>query len=285
LTSGHRQAAFARRIAPVQVSYLGYPHASGIDTFDARLADAITDPPGAPNVMGERVIRLAGCFVCYRPPQDAPPIREARGPGGPVVFGCFGNLSKVNRETLRVWGRVLDAVPGSRLVLKNHALGDRFVRGEARPGTRSAIDRMREAGLDLSRVELRQPGADEAAHLDAYNDIDAALDTFPYNGTTTTCEALVMGVPVVTFGGDRHASRVGGSLLRAAGCGDWCGEGEAAFVAKAVEMADSGPRGLPARAALRDRLLASSLCDAQRHAAEFVAALSGAIGSCGAGPR
>lgn len=280
LTCGHRQIAFAKRIASVQASYLGYPHASGVDTFDARIADAITDPPSARNLMGEMVLRLPGCFVCYVPANDTPPIRgrslsDACGSTGGrwqsrVRFGCFGNLAKINRATLGAWSRVLAGVPGAMLVLKNHAFADRFVRGDAREGATTILDRLRDADIDPLRVDIREPGKDEVSHLDAYNDIDLALDTFPYHGTTTTCEALVMGVPVVTFAGDRHASRVGKSLLAAAGCPQWCGESEDEFVEKAIELSNAGPRGVAPRKALRERVLASALCDARAHAAGFM---------------
>lgn len=280
LTSGHRQMAFARRIAPVQASYLGYPHASGVDTFDARIADAITDPPSARNLMGENVLRLPGCFVCYGPANDTPPIRERAASGlgesaggrgqARVRFGCFGNLAKINRATLGAWSRVLAGVPDSALVLKNHAFADRFVRGGARAGAMTILDRLREADIDPTRIDIREPGKDEVSHLDAYNDIDIALDTFPYHGTTTTCEAIAMGVPVVTCAGDRHASRVGRSLLTAANCAQWCGENEGEFIEKAIELGREGPRDAVARQALRERVLASALCDARAHASSFV---------------
>lgn len=287
LTAGHRQMAFAKRIAPVQVSYLGYPHASGIDTFDARIADAITDPPSARNLMGEHIERLPACFVCYAPAHDTPPIRERDGSdvGGTtnghararVRFGCFGNLAKANRATLGAWSRVIAAVPGSVLVLKNHAFADRFVRGDPRIGATTILDRLRGADIDPSRVEIREPGKDEISHLDAYNDIDMALDTFPYHGTTTTCEALVMGVPVVAFAGDRHASRVGKSLLTAAGCAQWCGKDENEFVENAIELGRAGPRDVVTRRSLREQVQSSALCDATTHAAEFANAIESLV--------
>jgi protein O-GlcNAc transferase len=281
LTSGHRQAAFARRIAPVQVSYMGYPHASGVDTFDARLADEITDPPGAPNVMGENVLRLPGCFVAYRPAGDVPTIRDSTREVGvaPITFGCFGNLAKINRATLGVWARVMHTVPGSRLVLKNHALADRFLREEARTGSKTLLARLGDAGLDVARVELRQPSASEAEHLGAYNDIDVALDTWPYNGTTTTCEALIMGVPVVTFAGDRHAARVGASVLGTCGCLAWCASDVDGCVARARAVAGAGPRSKAQRNELRRQVLASTLCDSQRLGKEFAAAIEALLQS------
>lgn len=266
LTAFHRLRALATRIAPVQASYLGYPHACGLDTVTTRIADHATDPEDAPNRMAERIVRLDGCFLCYQPPDDAPPIRAKGQERGGIVFGSFGNLAKINRPLVMAWSRVLDAVPGSRLVLKNHALADARLRG-ALPA------RFRSWGIDPSRVEFCEPPPNERDHLDAYNDIDIALDTFPYHGTTTTCEALLMGVPVVTWAGDRHASRVGRSLLSAAGFGSWCGESEDRFVTIAIELASGGPRDVPRRTELRERVLASSLCDARRHAALLATAL------------
>lgn len=264
LTGGHRQKALAMRIAPVQALYMGYPHASGIDTMDARIADAITDPAGAPNTMGETIMRLPGCFLCYKPPSDAPEIAERSGKG--VVFGCFGNLAKINRPLVRAWARVLAGVPGSRLLLKNHALVDERLRT-------SLVERLRIWGLEPARLDLRSPPPGEAEHLGVYNEIDVALDTFPYHGTTTTCEALLMGVPVVTYAGDRHVSRVGASLLAAAGCSDMCADDEDGFVVRAVDLGLAGVRRAKWRGALRESFAASALCDGARLGADFAAML------------
>jgi predicted O-linked N-acetylglucosamine transferase (SPINDLY family) len=270
LTAFHRLRSLAIGIAPVQASYLGYPHACGLDTVSARIADDITDPSSSPNRMGEMVARMSGCFLCYQPPADLPAIRDAKRNGTGVVFGSFGNLAKINRPLVASWGRVLDGVPGSRLVLKNHAFADVKLR-------KLLPARLKAWGLDATRVDLVEPPAKEADHLDAYNDIDIALDTFPYHGTTTTCEALTMGVPVVTFAGDRHASRVGKSLLAAAGCGQWCGENEDGFVARAIELGNAGARDCAARRTLREQVLSSALCDAKAHALEFAAAIESLV--------
>lgn len=266
LTAFHRLRALSTRLAPVQVTYLGYPHASGLDTAGTRLADAVTDPPEAPNLMGERTVRLPGCFVCYRPPEDAPAIREREHGGAPVVFGCFGNLAKINPALVGAWSRVLEGVPGARLLVKNHAFADSGLREEV-PA------RWRSWGLDTSRLDLAVPPAAEREHLDAYNEIDVALDTFPYNGTTTTCEALLMGVPVLTFAGDRHASRVGASLLSAAGFSGWCAADVDGFVEAAVAMGREGVRNVTQRQSVRQQLLASSLCDGRRLGEVFATAM------------
>ncbi len=270
LTAGHRQLAFARRLAPVQVSCLGYPHASGVDTLDARIADAITDPPEAPNLCGERIVRLPRCFLCYRPPDDAPPVRPREHEG--VVFGCFGNMAKINPPLLSLWARVLAGVPGARLVLKNHSLGDARLR-EALPA------RLAAAGLDPARVDLLPPAPDEASHLAAYHGVDVALDTFPYAGTTTTCEALWMGVPVASMAGGTHASRVGRSLLTALGEPGWCVDDEAALVALAGRLAGDGSALSSLRGSLRQRMADSDLGDARSLGGAFW----GAIESLAAG--
>jgi predicted O-linked N-acetylglucosamine transferase (SPINDLY family) len=270
LTRGHRQRAFAMRISPVQAMYLGYPHATGVDTLDARIADAITDPPDTPNTMGGKIVRLPGCFLRYRPPTDAPLIEDGTGTREGVVFGCFGNLAKINRPLVEAWARVLAAVPGSKLLIKNHALFDER--------TRAALpERFRGWGLDPARVDLRLPLVTETEHLGVYNEVDVALDTFPYHGTTTTCEALLMGVPVVTHAGDRHASRVGASLLAAAGCAEWCAADVDGFVTTATGLGRTGRRSAAERNALRSQFLASSLCSGEGFGEAFAGALESLV--------
>lgn len=266
LTASHRLRALATRLAPVQVSYLGYPHGCGLDTVTTRLADDITDPPTEPNRMAETIVRLPGCFVCYQPPEDAPAIRDRRAPESSVVFGSFGNLAKINRPLIEAWARVLDRVPGARLLVKNHALADSRLK-------ESLPSRWRAWGLDMSRVDLVVPPPAEREHLDAYNEIDIALDTFPYNGTTTTCEALFMGVPVVAFAGDRHASRVGMSLLAAAGFAGWCATDVDDFVEKASALGREGLRDVAMRQRAREQLLGSTLCDGRRLGLAFATAM------------
>jgi len=266
LTGGHRQKSFAMRIAPVQVMYLGYPHASGVDTLDARIADAITDPPGTPETAGETIVRLPGCFLCYRPPADAPAIVGTTKPRDGVVFGCFGNVAKINKPLVEAWARVLAAVPNSKLLIKNHALFDARMQA-------ALPERLRGWGLDPARLELRSPPPNEPEHLAVYNEVDVALDTFPYHGTTTTCEALLMGVPVVSYAGDRHASRVGASLLAAAGCAQWCAAGLDGYVTTATGLGLKGRRGVAERSRLRSQFIASPLCNSERFGEAFAAAL------------
>ena len=265
LTSGSRPRVFARRVAPVQVTAIGYPHTTGVPAMDFRLVDAVTDPEGSERFATEALVRLPGCFLCYRPPSDAPAV-TSRNPGSAVTFGSFNSIKKVSEATLRLWGRVLREISGSRLILKGGAFTSRGARDRVLAGLGAS-------GVSPDRVELRSYSTDKAGHLGAYHEIDVALDTFPYNGTTTTCEALWMGVPVVTRAGVMHASRVGASLLAAAGLPDLVAEGDDGFVRIAADLARDESRRRSLRAGLRDRVAASRLCDARAHAASWLEAL------------
>lgn len=255
-TRDNRLLAFARRPAPVQATWLGYPATTGMTAMDWRLTDAAADPPGDSDAhCSERLIRLADGFLCYRPPDAAPAVAPPPSEtAGHATFASFNNLQKLSDPTIRAWGRLLAALPDARLVLKGSI-----------PGGDAAHDALRariaEAGIDVDRVDFL-PRADSLAdHLSLYGRADVALDTFPYNGTTTTCEALWMGVPVVTLAGDRHAGRVGASLLTGLGLADLVADDDEAYVAVAAALARDGARRSSLRATLRDRMAASPLCD------------------------
>ena len=271
-TAGGRLRAFALKPAPVQIAYLGYPDTTGLDAIDYRLTDAVADPPGAEQRHTEALLRLPRCFLCYRPPPEAPPVADPPVlEAGRVTFGSFNHLAKINDALLDLWADLLRAVPESRLLLKNHSLTDAAVRARLH-GT------LRARGVDPWRVELRGhvPGLRE--HLAAYADLDVALDTFPYNGTTTTCEALWMGVPVVTLIGTRHAARVGPSLLAAIGHPEWAAHDPADYLRTATALA-ADPNGLAhTRRSLRTGLTASALCDAAALARSVEAAYRATLG-------
>jgi len=271
-TADNRLPVFARRPAPVQVTWLGYPGTTGMETMDYRITDAIADPPGASDRLhSERLVRLEPAFLCFSRPDDEPAPGRRADPASPPgdrrgpVLACFNNSAKINAGVARAWARILAAVPGSRLLLKARQLGD----SHARAGL---LARLGEAGVARDRVELAGWSRQRADHLALYRRADLALDTFPYNGTTTSCEALWMGVPVVTLAGDRHASRVGASLLSAAGLAHLVAASEREYVALARDLAVDPARLGAEREGLRERLAASPLMDAPR----FVAALEGA---------
>jgi predicted O-linked N-acetylglucosamine transferase (SPINDLY family) len=264
-TGFNRLPLFARRLAPVQATYLGYPDTTGLAAMDYRLVDAVTDPaPAADALCSERLVRFAPTAWSYCPPPTAP--EPAADRSGPVAFGCFNNFAKVTDSALSSWSRLLAAVPGSRLALKGA--------GFAAPELAAAVrGRLTAAGIAGDRVELLERTETLEAHLAAYGGIDLALDTFPYHGTTTTCEALWMGVPVVALAGDRHASRVGASLLAAVGHPEWIASDAADYVRIAAEVAASRPRTRAAREELRAAVRRSALCDHPAQARRFGSAL------------
>ncbi|MGD9688643.1 MAG: tetratricopeptide repeat protein [Phycisphaerales bacterium] len=282
LTAGHSLAALLFRPARVQATYLGFPNTTGVPAIDFRIVDSSTDPgPPAGDAdmfASERLVRLDPCFLCYRPSAGAPVprTRSARPPGAPVTFGCFNALTKINDPLLRLWARVLEATPGSRLLLKTREL--------ASPDVREHLARRcAAAGLPRERVEIAEPTRGLDAHLAVYDRVDVALDTFPYAGTTTTCDALWMGVPVVSRAGDRHASRVGLSLLACVGHAEWCAERDDEYVRLAAALA-RGAAFDPASTgpALRAAVASSPLCDAPGFARRFEAAIEQMAGRAAA---
>jgi predicted O-linked N-acetylglucosamine transferase (SPINDLY family) len=254
-TGSNRLPLFARRPSPVQMSWIGYPNSTGLAAMDWRMVDAITDPTGAgDDLASEGLLRLPGCFLCYQPPSPAPDPM-ARPEDGTVVFGSFNKLQKVTPSTLATWATILARVPGSRLMLKSQQLDDAAIRDRI-AGAFAAH------GIDSARLDLLGWVADRSGHLGLYNRIDVALDPFPYNGTTTTCEALWMGVPLVALRGDRHAARVGASLLTAVGVPELIAETREAYVDMAAALAAAPSRRAALRRDLRPRMAASPLCDA-----------------------
>lgn len=263
-----RLPVFARRLAPVQITYLGYPDTTGVPAMDYRFTDAVADPPGeADRFATETLVRFAPVAWAYLPPEEAPPVAPLpAAAGAPVTFGCFNSAVKFTDDLFAAWARLLAAVAGSRLLLK----GREFENPAVRAGL---FDRMRAQGLPVSRVELLPPAASTAAHLHCYGRVDIALDTFPYNGTTTTCEALWMGRPVVTIRGDRHAARVGTSLLSAIGHPEWIADDIDSYVRLASELAADRPTLAAASGGLRGAMQRSALLDHPAQAARFAAAL------------
>jgi protein O-GlcNAc transferase len=270
--AGHTNAkglqALAARPAPVSATWLGYAATTGLASIDWRITDALVDPPGQDAFHTERLMRLPDVFLCYNAymtqiPDVAPVPALARGA---VTFGSFNSPQKMSPPTIAAWARILDAVPGSRLILKSHAYVE--------PARRQPLlEGFAAGGVGADRIELRPPQPRMDAHMGSYAEIDIALDPFPYNGTTTTCEAMWMGVPIVNLIGDRHAGRVGLDLLTQVGLTELARPDVDSYIATAVALANDLPRRQQWRADLRERMRASPLCDAPRFARAFEAAL------------
>jgi predicted O-linked N-acetylglucosamine transferase (SPINDLY family) len=268
-TSGGRPLLLAMKPAPVVMTWLGYPNTTGLSAVDYRITDADADPPGVTDKFHtETLLRMEGGFLCYQPPDNAPAC-DATGPvpDGAPVFGCFNTALKLNADVARCWSRILAAAPGS--ILKLRALQFRYPAALEAARTLFVSN-----GIPPDRLSLSPWRATIAEGLADYAEIDVALDPFPYDGTTTTCEALWMGVPVVTLAGRAHAGRVGVSLLTAAGLDRQCVASSIEdYVQKACALAGDKTQLRRWRAELRPSLAASSLTDAGHFARRFEQAL------------
>lgn len=257
---GNRLLVFARKPAPVQVTYLGYQNTTGMSAMDYRLTDAHADPLGmTERFYTEKLVRLPAAFFVYQPPTDAPsvgPLPAERK--GYVTFASLNNIPKLTPRNFRVWAAVLARVPNSRLLLLGYAGGvfERNVR-----------DVLAREGIDGSRLQVvgKRPRRE---YLELHNEIDLALDSFPFNGHTTVCDALWMGVPSIMLEGDSYASRFGGSTLLGVGLGDLIARSDDQYVELAVALAEDRERLGELRRTLREHFSASPLVDAGKFASQ-----------------
>jgi predicted O-linked N-acetylglucosamine transferase (SPINDLY family) len=262
-TADNRLLVFAHKPAPVQVTQFAYPNTTGLSAMDYRITDALADPPGATEVLHtEKLIRLPNVAWCYRPfdldqlPEVSPPPLLSRDY---VTFGCLNNPLKLSDAARRVFAEILAAVPHSRLALR--LVSDEIAR-------QRIIDTL---GVDPSRL-LILPSAPRRDYLVQYNQIDIALDPFPYNGGVTTCDALLMGVPVITLAGRAYVSRQGVSVLSNLGLTDLIAGSPQEYVRIARDLADNPGRLTTLRSQLRNTLQASPVMNAKRYAHDLAAA-------------
>jgi protein O-GlcNAc transferase len=266
-TGGGRLGVFARKPAPVSAIWLGYSGTTGHEAVDYIIGDAEVLPEGLVQST-ERPWRLPDAFLCFQPTEEPPPVNALPAlSNGYVTFGSFNNLSKVSDATMETWAAVLEAVPDSRLVLKGQQGSD--AAGD------TIIDGLVQRGVARDRIGMLEWVPGWCEHLPLYDKVDIGLDPFPYNGTTTTCESLLMGVPVVTLRGDRFISRVGATLMHNIGLDDWIADSVVDYVELAVTKAQDLETLGTLRAELRQQFLSSPLCDTRRFARNFEAALRG----------
>lgn len=268
-TAGNRLLAFARKPAPVQLTWLGYPSTTGLRAMDWLLTDASLDPPGmTEHLLVEKPWRMKDVFCVYRPHDGSPePIgRLPADDNGYITFGCFNNFAKVTPQVIALWCQILVQVPTARLLLEANALEDPSFAADVR-------GRFAAGGVDPARLELLGRRPEHQYHL--YNRIDIALDPFPCNGGTTTFDTLWMGVPLVSLEGGHMMARMGGDLLRHAGLGELAVGSEAAYAETAIALANDLPRLRSMRDGLRDRVRQSPLMDAPLFARNFEAAMRG----------
>ena len=265
-TADNRLLVFARKPAPVQVTYLGYPGTTGLAAMDFRLTDAWCDPVGKTEQFHrERLVRLPKALACYRAWENSPEPMGLPGLGkGQATFGCFTVLRKVGPELLQSWGEILARLPGSRLVLKAEGLGDAAAReriGEA----------LRGMGVSADRVTFQNAESMEK-YFAAHGEVDVVLDTFPASGHTVVCHALWMGVPVVSLAGQVYGQRLGSSVLNSLGLREWVANSPREYVEIAVRLGGDLPGLAKLSAGLRDRMRASPLMDGKQFARDVEAA-------------
>jgi predicted O-linked N-acetylglucosamine transferase (SPINDLY family) len=268
-TSGGRAALISQKPAPLIVTYLGYPDTTGLKATDYRITDDVADPSSCDQFYTETLIRLPNGFLCYTPAQDCPPVSPAPCVDrGYFTFCSFNNVAKVNHDVVRVWSDILHEVADSRLLLKSRAFFDQSV-------SERYLEMFHAHGIADDRVETRAWALTSLQHLSMYSEVDLALDTFPYNGTTTTCESLWMGVPVITLAGDRHAGRVGSSILMNVGLEGLVARTHDEYVTLAGKIAQDYRYSSDLRSKLRDKVVKSSLGDAVKFTILFEESLRG----------
>jgi len=251
-TASHRLGVFALRAAPVQASFLGYPHSTGLSTIDWMIGDPAVSPAEHSHLFSEGIAQLPHSVFCWAP-VDEYPLPPSRKPEDPVTFGSFNNVMKLSSRTIALWARILLAVPESSLLLKASSFRNETVH------TRF-LALFGEYGVGPERLIMHGP-SDLGKMMQTYGDIDIALDPVPYNGGTTTLQALWMGVPVVTLAGGNFVGRMGASFLNTLGQREWIASSENEYVKKAVCLARDCDLLRRSRATLREQMAASPLCD------------------------
>jgi len=253
-------ALFASQAAPVQVTYLGYPDTTGLPHMHYRLTDAEANPPGSEAFSSETLWRLPHSYFCFRPLYQGEIPMPAPRQG--IWFGSFNALAKLDDSILTVWAGLLRRLPEARLLIKDRGFSDPQVCAWMR-------NRCQALGIAPDRLALRGYVEDQAEHFAAYQEVDVALDAFPYNGATTTCETLWMGTPLVTLAGSRHASRMSASILAEMGLREWIAEDAEGYIQRALALATDAAQLQSWRTNLRPRMEQSWL----RREAEFTRSL------------
>jgi predicted O-linked N-acetylglucosamine transferase (SPINDLY family) len=265
-TSLQRMSLFAQRAAPVQLTFLGYPGSTGVPSMDWILADPVVAPEGSDGLYSERVWRLPQSVFCFAPEVNYPyPKYTQAHAQRTLTFGSFNNVPKITQHTVALWSRVLQAVPQSQLLLKAPSFKDEGA-------IRAFKARFAAHGIDPSRLVFRGP-VGLADMMAEYADVDIALDPVPYNGGTTTLQAMWMGVPVVVKAGSNFVSRMGASFMAAAGLPEWVAADDDAYVAIAQRMAADRVALLQLKQGLRSRLQSRPAWDIDQYTRDFEAAL------------
>lgn len=265
-TPHNRLPVFAMKPAPLQVAWGDYVDTRGLKAIDILLGDAIHTPPVDDSHYVERVVRLPGDYLCYRPPAYVPAVAVAPGlKQGRITFGCFSEITKINPTAVARWAAVLKAIPTATFIANNRLFADGATQGKL-------LSQFMDAGIGTDRIQIRTGGAHED-FLAQYAEVDVILDTTPYSGGLTTCEALLMGVPVLTVPGDRFCGRHAAAHLTHGGYPEGVCTDVADMVRKAQALAADLVALAELRKALREKFLGSPVCDVVGFARGFYATL------------
>lgn len=260
-TESNRPVPLANRVAPIQINFLGFARSSWLPTIDYRLVDWHTDPEGSDHQTSETLLRMPETFLTYQPLFGAPAIEMPPClTKSKITFGSFNNPLKISDRIVESWCKILHQVPKSELLLKAILFRHTHLREEF-------LTKFARKGIAPSRITILPPTESDAAHLSSYNKIDIALDPSPYNGTTTTVEALLMGVPVITLSGDEHMSRVGTSIINNVGLSELIAKDQNDYIKIAATLAQDTDRILRYKSNIRDQLLGSPLCQHEKYVA------------------
>jgi len=266
-TAHNRLPVFAFKPAPVQVSWLGYGATTGLKEIDYIIADDNVLPPQIEDQFSEQIWRLPSTYLCFTPPNTAIKINKLPAlHHNHITFGSFNNLAKINDSVIVLWGKVLFSIPNSRLILKTKQLKNLSV-------CENILQKFSTYGIERNRIILKEPIPEREKHLATYNEIDIALDPFPYCGVTTSFEALWMGVPVLTLQGNTLVSNQGVGILMNAGLAHWIAHDEDDYLAKAINFSSNLKQLASIRSGLREQVLASPLFDAKQFSVDYKNAL------------
>jgi protein O-GlcNAc transferase len=255
-TTGNRLGVLALKPAPVQVTYMGHPDTTGLPQIDYRITDAKAESERSRQCTTETLVDLPKGFLCYRPPEFAPDVTEAPFlKNGYITFGSFNEQAKINKNMIALWSQILSSIPDARFLLKLHVAADDDAVKNA------YLECFAHYGVSADRLDIHMCGEPED-HLACLGSVDIALDSFPCNGTTITCETLWMGVPVVTLKGDLHCSRMGYSLLGQLDMEFLAADTSENYVTMARALAQKPEAISQMRDTMRLRMKASALCQA-----------------------
>ncbi len=267
-TANNRMGLFAQKPSLIQLSYLGYPNTTGLSAIQYRITDSWADPPGmTDHLYTENLIRLSSGFLCYQPRvENSINSKVQTSSNGTVTFGSFNQRAKITPHVISIWARILSQVPHAEMVLKSKVYQDEKVQ-------KQIMEDFSRHGIAHGRIRFLKYQVSDADHLNSYQNIDIGLDTFPYNGTTTTCDALWMGVPVITLAGKIHVSRVGVSLLSSVNRMELIADSEDEYVQKSIALGKNPEQIQKYRNSLRPAMLGSSLMNRQKFCDTFEKAL------------